>query len=334
MSIQDYKNIWVVSETVNGEVKNVDLELINLGKTLAESNGEKVVSVVIGSNVDAAAKTVATYGADQVISVEGEEYQDYSTDSFTNVVVNLVKKYQPSVLLMGATNNGRDLFARVAARLQVGSASDCTTVEVGVDGVVAWTRPTYGGKLLSTVSFLETRPQVGTVRSGSYGKGQADPSRVAEIIKETIQTPADQNRTTVKEIIKSVGEGIKLEEAEIVVAGGRGLGKAENVALLKELADELGGAVGGTRACIDAGWMAPQLQIGQSGKRVSPKLYIGCGISGAIQHIGGITSSDVIVAINKDPDAPIFEIADYGVVGDLFEIVPIFIQELKGMKVK
>ena len=334
MDIQAFKNIWVVIEAANGSVKNVDLELINQGKVLAEPSGEKVVAVVIGQDVHEAVKAVMAYGADEVIVVEGENYQVYNTDSYTNAIVQLVGKYQPAVVMMGSTNNGRDLLPRVAARLQVGSASDCTAVEVVEDGKIGWTRPIFGGNLLSSVTFTETRPQIGTVRAGSYGKGQPVEGRTVEVIEEAIQTHADQIRTKVLEIIKSVGQGIKLEEAEVVVAGGRGIGSAENVSLLTELASVLGGAVGGTRACVDAGWMAPQLQIGQSGKRVSPKLYIGCGISGAIQHIGGITSSDIIVAINKDPDAPIFEIADYGVVGDLFEVVPILIEEMKKVKVR
>jgi len=334
MDIQAFKNIWVVIEAANGSVKNVDLELINQGKVLAGPSGEKVVAVVIGQDVHEAVKAVMAYGADEVIVIEGENYQVYNTDSYTNAIVQLVGKYQPAVVMMGSTNNGRDLLPRVSARLQVGSAADCTAVEVVEDGKIGWTRPIFGGNLLSTVTFTETRPQIGTVRAGSYGKGQHVEGRTVEVIEEAIQTHADQIRTKVLEIIKSVGQGIKLEEAEVVVAGGRGLGSAENVSLLTELASVLGGAVGGTRACVDAGWMAPQLQIGQSGKRVSPKLYIGCGISGAIQHIGGITSSDIIVAINKDPDAPIFEIADYGVVGDLFEVVPILIEEMKKVKVR
>lgn len=329
MNIQDYKNTWVVVETVDGVVKNASLELINQGKAI--TNSEKTVAVVIGQNVDEAVKTVVAYGADEVLVVEGEEYKNYSTAAFANAVVTLVEKYKPSVLLTAATKNGRDLTSRVAGKLQVGSAADCTAVEI-LEGTVTFSRPIYSGNLLSTVSFPEIRPQVASIRPGAYEKGAADASRTAEVIKEAISTPADQIRTKVLDIIKSVSEGIKLEEAEIVVAGGRGLGKAENVKLMEELAAAIGGAVGGTRACIDAGWMPPQLQIGQSGKRVSPKLYIGCGISGAIQHIGGMSSSDVIIAINKDPEAPIFEIADYGVVGDLFEVVPVLIDEIKKRK--
>ena len=329
MNIQDYKNTWVVAETVDGVVINVSLELIKQGKVLAEVNNEKVVAVVIGQNVDDAVKAVISYGADEVIVVEGEEYQPYNTDSFTNAVVTLVEKYKPSVLLTGATKNGRDLASRVAGRLKIASAADCTAVDVGQDGMIRWTRPIYGGNLLSTVSFPDSRPQIGSIRPGTYDKGQADGLLAAEVMKENVKPPTDQIRTKVIEILKEVEEGIKLEDAEIVIAGGRGLGKAENVQLLNELAEVLGGAVGGTRACVDAGWMSPQQQIGQSGKRVSPKLYIGCGISGAIQHIAGMSSADVIVAINIDPDAPIFEIADYGVVGDLFEVVPVLIEEIK-----
>lgn len=332
MNSQDYKNIWVVFETVNNEVKKVSLELLNQGKTLAEATDEQVVAVIVGQHVDEAVKTAMAYGADEVLVVEGAEYKDYRTDSFSNALVKLIEKYKPSAVMMGATNNGRDLLSRVAARLHVGSAADCLAVEIGDKKTLAWTRSVYSGKLLNTVSFPNTRPQIGTVRSSTYERGQADETKVANVIREEIQTPLEQIRTTVKEIIKSVGEGVKLEDAEVVIGGGRGLGKSENVELIKELASVLGGTIGTTRACIDAGWVPYSLQIGQSGKRVSPKLYIACGISGATQHLAGITSSEVIVAINKDPDAPIFEIADYGVVGDLVEIVPILIEEIKKLK--
>lgn len=332
MNIHDYKNIWVILESVNDEVKKVSLELLNQGKALAKANGEQIVAIAIGQHVDATVKAAISHGADEVLVVKGDEYKDYNTESYTNAIVKLVEKYKPSVILLGATNNGRDLSSRVAARLQVGSAADCTAVEVGENGSIAWTRSTYGGKLMNVVSFPETRPQIGTVRSSSYEKAEADDSRTANVINEAIQTPTEQIRTKVKEVIQSVGEGIKLEDADVVVGGGRGLGKVENVELIKELAAVLGGTIGTTRACIDAGWVPYSLQIGQSGKRISPKLYIACGISGATQHLAGITSSDVIVAINKDPDAPIFELADYGVVGDLFEIVPILIEEIKKIK--
>lgn len=332
MDIQDFKNTWVFIEMAGGEVKNASLELLSQSRALADAAGEKLIAVVIGQDVNTVVKSVSSYGADEVIVVEGEEFKDYHTDIYTNAIVKLAEKYKPSVLMLAATHNGRDLATRAAGRLQVGSVADCTAVEVGEAGAIEWTRPTYGGKLFSTVTFAQTRPQIGTVRPGSYEKRQAEEVELAAVVFESIETPAEQIRTKIREIVKSVAEGIKLEEAEVVVAGGRGLGKAENVQIIKELADVLGGAVGGTRACVDAEWMPPQLQIGQSGKRIAPKLYIACGISGATQHIAGITSAEVIVAINKDPDAPIFEVADYGVVGDLFEVVPVLVEEFKKVK--
>ena len=329
MNLQDYKNIWVVLEISNGIVNKAGLELLNQGKKLAETAGEKVVAVVIGKDAEEAVKTAACYGTDEVIVVEGNEYKDYNTDIYTTAVVSLVEKYRPSAIIMGATKNGKDLLSRVAGRLQVGSASDCIAVEKGEDGSLAWTRSVYGGKMLNTVTFPETRPQIGTVRPSAYEKAQADFDRTANVIKEQIQTPADKIRTKVLELLlTTAGEGLKLEEAEVVVGCGRGIGKAENVELFKELASVLGGTIGGTRACIDTGWLPYSLQIGQSGKSIAPKLYIACGISGSTQHISGVTSSDVIIAINKDPDAPIFDIADYGVVGDIFEVVPVLIEEI------
>lgn len=332
MATRDYKNVWVITEFVDGKIINASLEILQQGKKIASGNGEKLVATIIGNNVENAVQNVIAYGADDVIVVEGQDFELYNTDCYAYAVVKLIEKYKPSVLLAGATKNGRDLLSRVASILKVGSVADCTGVEMGENGVIEWTRPIFGGNLLTTVAIPYVRPQIGTIRSGTYKKGPKDESRTAEILIENISTAAVKIRTKVVEILKSVEEGIKLEEADIVVAGGRGLGKAENVKLLNELAAVLGGAVGGTRACVDAGWMTHQQQIGQSGKKVSPKLYIGCGISGAIQHTGGISSSDVIIAINKDPDAPIFEIADYGIVGDLFEVVPVLIEEIKNLK--
>ncbi|MBM4761275.1 electron transfer flavoprotein subunit alpha/FixB family protein [Bacillus sp. B15-48] len=326
---QDASNIWVLVEKTNDKVINPSLELLKRGKELAEAKAEKVVAVVFRSTTDEALKTVAAYGADEIIVVDGDQYQHFNLDSYSYAVTTLVAKYNPSALLTAATKKGRDLISRVAAKLQVGSAADSVAVDVGEDGVLTWTREIYGGHLLSTVSFPGTKPQMGSVRPGAYDKGEPDLTKSAEVVREEVQTPSDEIRSQVIELLASVEEGIKLEEADVVIAGGRGLGKAENVELLNELAAVLGGAVGGTRACIDAGWMTANQQIGQSGKKVAPKLYIGCGISGAIQHVGGISAADVIVAINKDPDAPIFEIADYAIVGDLFEVVPVLVEEIK-----
>lgn len=333
MSINGYKNIWVFIESANGKVRNVSLELLSAGKNLANANNEKLVGIVIGKNLDDVVKTVIAYGVDEVILVEGDEYQNYSTDGYTNAMVRLVEKYSPSVILIGATNNGRDLAPRVAGRLNIGMISDCTGFEIKDDtGDIVWTKPLYGGNLISNV-LCSTRPQLATVRNGSFKKEQPDNTRTANVIKEEIKTSEDDIRTKVIDFIKAEETGnIKLEEAEVIVSGGRGLGKPENFAIIKELADVLGGAVGASRAAVDAGWISPFHQVGQTGKTVAPEVYIACGISGAIQHLAGMSSSKVIVAINKDPDAPIFDVADYAVVGDLFEVVPVLTEEIRKIK--
>jgi len=334
MNIQDYKNVWVFIETANGQAKNVGLELLNEGRKLSEANNEKLIAVVIGKDVDAAVKSAIAYGADEVILVEGDEYKNYTTDAYANAMVKLVEKYKPSVILIGATNLGRDLGPRVACRLKTGLTADCTGLGVNEEtGDIAWTRPAFGGNLMATILCSHTRPQIGTVRPGVFKKAQPDDTRTANVIKEEIRTPVEEIRTKIIDFIKATGEaGVKLEEADIIVSGGRGLGKAENFALIKELADVLGGAVGASRAAVDAGWISPLRQVGQTGKTVGPKIYIACGISGAIQHLAGMSSSEVIVAINKDPEAPIFDVADYGVVGDLFEVIPVLIEEIKKIK--
>ncbi|HWR42856.1 electron transfer flavoprotein subunit alpha/FixB family protein [Sporomusa sp.] len=334
MNIADYKNVWVFIENAHGQAKNVGLELLNQGRILAAANNEKLLGVVIGKDVDDAVKSAIAYGADEVILVEGEEYKDYNTDGYTNVMVKLVEKHKPSVILIGASNNGRDLGPRIAGRLATGLTADCTGLGINEEtGDVAWTRPAFGGNLMATILCSNTRPQIGTVRPGVFKKAQPDAAKTANVIREEIRTPAEDIRTKVVGFIKAVDEAaVNLEEAEIIVSGGRGMGKPENFAIIKELADILGGAVGASRAAVDAGWMPPLQQVGQTGKTVGPKIYIACGISGAIQHLAGMSSSDIIVAINKDPDAPIFDVADYGVVGDLFEVIPVLIEEIKKIK--
>ncbi|WP_379969277.1 electron transfer flavoprotein subunit alpha/FixB family protein [Ectobacillus sp. sgz5001026] len=332
MDFAEYKNIWVFIETSEGEAKNVGLELLNQGKKLAQINNEKVIAVVIGKDIDSVVKSATAYGADEIIVVEGEEYKDFSTDGFANVMSRLVEKYKPAAILIGATYNGRDLGSRVSTRLETGLTADCTQLDVNEDGTIAWTRPAYGGNLMGTI-ICSARPQIGTVRPGVFKKAEKDDSRTATIINEDIRTPANEIRTKIVEIINATAEaGVNLEEAEVIVAGGRGVGKAENFELIKNLADQFGGAVAASRACVDAGWISPLQQVGQTGKTVGPKIYIACGISGAIQHVAGMSSSEVIIAINKDPDAPIFDIADYGIVGDMFEVIPEFIKEMKSLK--
>lgn len=334
MNVKEYKNVWVYIEIARGEARNVSLELLNQGRLLAEANNEKLVAVIIGKDLDAVAKSVIAYGADEVILVEGEEYKDYNTDGYASAMARLSEKYKPSVILIGGTIQGRDLAPRVSCRLKTGCVADCTGLEVNGDtGDIEWTRPAFGGNIMATVSCPGTRPQIGTVRPGAFKKAQPDSTRTANVIREEIRTPAEEIRTKIVDFIKSAEEaGVKLEEAEIVVSGGRGIGKPENFAIIKELADVLGGAVGASRAAVDAGWISPLRQVGQTGKTVGPKIYFACGISGAVQHLAGMSSSKIIVAINKDPEAPIFDVADFGVVGDLFEVIPVLIEEFKKIK--
>ncbi len=326
------KDLWVFIETDDeGKARNVGLELLNPGRMLADKQGGQLVAVVVAGSVAEAAKEAAAYGADKVITVEGEEYKHYTTDAYTDAICALIEKYGPTTMLIGATNVGRDLGPRMACRLKTGLTADCTALDIDPDsGNMAWTRPAFGGNLMATILCPNNRPQLGTVRPGVFKKAVKDESRQAEVISEDIHVTADRIRTRVIEVLKDMGaENVDLEGAEVIVAGGRGVGGPEGFEPLKELAGLLGGVVGASRAAVDSGWIPHVHQVGQTGKTVGPKLYIACGISGAIQHVAGMSSSDTIVAINKDPDATIFRVADYGVVGDLKLVIPALIQEIK-----
>lgn len=324
-------DLWVFVETnEDGTAKNVGLELLTPGRNLAAKQGGELVAIVIGNNVSAAVDAVNEQGADKIIVVEGEEYTHYSTDAYQIALCTLVEKYAPASILIGATNNGRDLGPRVSCRLKTGLTADCTNLDIDPEsGNVAWTRPAFGGNLMATILCPNNRPQIGTVRPGVFKKSEkVDPK--AEIIKEDIHVEPEKIRTHVLEIIKDMdAESVDLEGAEIIVSGGRGVGGEDGFRVIRELADALGGIVGASRAAVDAGWIAHAHQVGQTGKTVGPKLYIACGISGAIQHVAGMSSADIIVAINKDPDAPIFDVADYGVVGNLFEVIPVLVEEIR-----
>ena len=317
----------------DGSAKSVGLELLTPGRALAAKQGGKLVAVVIGSGVAAGVQAASRYGADQVIVVDGPEYGHYSTDAYTNALCVLAEKYGPTSMLIGATSNGRDLGPRVSCRLRTGLTADCTGLDIDPEsGNVAWTRPAFGGNLMATILCPNHRPQIGTVRPGVFKKGEAGEAK-AEIIKEDIRMAPENIRTQVLEVIREISdETVDLESADIIVSGGRGVGGPEGFAPIRELAAALGATVGASRAAVDAGWIGHAHQVGQTGKTVSPKLYIACGISGAIQHLAGISGSDVIVAINKDPDAPIFDVADYGIVGDLSEVLPIFTREIRKMR--
>jgi len=329
----DCKNVFVFVEVFGGKAKNVGLEIIGPARKIAEAKGEKVIAVVVGNDVSDACAAAAAYGADDIVTVTGEAYADYSLEGYTYALNQLVDKYKPAVLLLGATSNGRELAARLAARLKTFCAADCTGMDIGDGGAVTWTRPVYSGRYLSVLESPEACPQIVTIRPGIFKRGEPAEDAVVEVVNEDIPLPADVVRTTIVEKVADSGEGsVKLEDAEVIVSGGRGVGKPEHFSFLKELADLLGGVVGASRAAVDAGWIHHGHQVGQTGKTVGPKLYVACGISGAIQHLAGMTGSDVVIAINRDGDAPIFEIADYGVVGDLKEVVPAITEAIKKLK--
>lgn len=325
------KDLWVFVETnEEGAALNVGLELLTPGRMMADKQGGQLVAVIIGCNVDAAVAAANAQGADKIIVVDGPEYKNYTTDAYAIALCTLVEKYGPTSMMIGATNNGRDLGPRVSCRLKTGLTADCTALDVDEEsGNVAWTRPAFGGNLMATILCPDHRPQIGTVRPGVFKKSEPVEGK-AEIIKEDIHVDAADIRTQILEMIREAGgESVDLEGAEIIVSGGRGVGGPEGFEPLRELCKVLGATLGTSRATVDAGWIGHAHQVGQTGKTVGPKLYIACGISGAIQHVAGMSSSEVIVAINKDPDAPIFDIADYGVVGNLFEVVPALTAEIK-----
>lgn len=334
MNFDDYKNVWVFIESFEDQPKSVGLELLGQGRRLADELGQKLVAVALGRDTTELARASALYGADQVITVDGEEYASYSADAYGYAFLKLVDKYKPNVILIGATVNGRDLGSKLAVSLRTGLTADCTALRVDEETKnIVWERPAFGGNLYAQILCATTRPQMGTCRPGAFKMPPERPENHPECIRESIHVPQDSLRTRVLEFVKAAKSGeIPLGQAQVIVSGGRGMKNAENFALLRELADALGGTVGCSRAAVDAGWMPQSRQVGQTGTTVSPRLYIACGISGAIQHIAGMSESDTIVAINKDENAPIFEVADYCIVGDLFEVIPAILKELKARR--
>lgn len=329
-----YKGVWVYIEQVDGQAKGVGFELLGQGRKLADALGEDLAAVVIGgSKVENIAQQAFVNGADKVYLADKSDYSYYNTDIYTSIVADLITMHKPSVVLIGATHDGRDLAPRVACRVQTGLTADCTDLSIDEStGLVAWTRPAFGGNIMATILCPDQRPQMGTVRPKVFKRPIPDNTRSGEIIRITEPKQGQAIRTKLIDIVKVCTESCNLEEAEIIVSGGRGMGNPENFKLIEELAAVLGGAVGASRAVVDAGWKPALHQIGQTGKTVGPKVYFACGISGAIQHVAGVSSSDIIIAINKDKNAPIFRLADYGIVGDVLEVLPELIAEFKRIK--
>jgi electron transfer flavoprotein alpha subunit len=334
ITVEEAKGMLVYMEQNAGSLRNVGFELLGRGRELADKLAVELTALIItGINGGQLARQAIAGGADKVYIIEGPEYERFNTDAYTFAAVELINEYKPQAVLFGATVDGRDFAPRVAARLETGLCADCTGL--GVDeqtNLVIWTRPTFGGNIMAQILCPERRPQMGTVRPKIFKKPLPDNSRTGQVLKLGLSLPPSANR--VEFVREEIAEGIvcNLEEAEYIVSGGRGLGAPENFKLIEDLAAAIGGVVGASRAAVDAGWIAHLHQVGQSGKTVGPKIYIACGISGAIQHLAGMNSSDTIIAINKDPDAPIFRVADYGIVGNLFEILPALTKEIKKIR--
>ncbi len=320
--------IWVIIEQSKSEIRNVSLELLTQGRIIADQKGEPLVAVILGNGIEALSGKAAAYGADKVILVEDEKLTDYTTGAYTSVLNKLIRAGEPQAVLLGNTAVGKDLAPRLAQRLGIGMASDCTGMESDEEAYLKFKRPIYGGKAFSEVTST-VRPVLATIRPNTFAAGVPDETRQAEVVKEKAEIDAMDLRAIVKEIVLAASERPELIEANIIISGGRGMKGPENYKILEDCADTIGAAVGASRAAVDAGWIDQKFQVGQTGKTVSPTLYIACGISGAIQHVAGMGSSKVIVAINKDPEANIFNLADYGIVGDLFEIIPILTEEFQ-----
>jgi len=327
-----YKDVWVFIEHEGGKIANVSFELLGQGRKLADDVGCKLCGMLLcdSEKVDAFTKEVFSYGAEKVYVTESPLLRTYRTDPYARGAVNLIRKHKPEIVLYGATTQGRDFAGTVATTLETGLTADCTGLDIDPETkYLRQTRPAFGGNIMATIlDYPNYRPQMATVRPKVFQMPQKDESRKGETIREPFDMTEEQVRTKVLEFLKGA-EMVNLVDAEIIVSGGRGLGNAENFKVIRELATVLGAAVGASRAAVDSGWIPYEHQVGQTGRTVRPKIYIACGISGSIQHQAGMKTSDIIVAINKDPEAPIFKIATYGVVGDLFTVVPMLKEEFK-----
>ncbi len=327
-----FKGVWVFAEQHKGGIASVALELLGEGRKLADKRKTKLSAVFIGHAIKAKARELIAHGADLVYVVDDPALKDFNDDSYSAVLTTLATLHKPEIILAGATAIGRSFIPKVAAKLYAGLTADCTMLDIDPEtGNLHQTRPAFGGNIMATIVSPNHRPQMATVRHKVMKKATPDASRQGEIIDVKFTTAGDM-RTKVIKTVEELTETVNICEADIIVAGGRGMGSAKNFQLLEELAKTLGGAVGATRGAVDEGWIAYSHQVGQTGKTVCPKLYIAAGISGAIQHLAGMQSSDVIVAINKDPDAPIFSVATYGIVGDVNEVLPVMIKKFKELR--
>jgi electron transfer flavoprotein alpha subunit len=335
--LQEYHDVWVYVEHAQDQPAHVSWELIGVGAELAKARKSQVCAVVLGDQIGHLCHEAFAYGADKAYVIDSPVFRNYRTEPYYKAICFLVKKYKPEIMLIGATGEGRDLGGAIATELSTGLTADCTGLAVDEKGFLLQTRPAFGGNIMATILTERTRPQMSTVRPHVMPIPPRDGKRQGVIVRESFNIKEESIFAKVLEIIddrKPGAETLDIAAADIIVSGGRGMQNPDNFKILKELADELGGVVGSSRAAVDAGWMPPERQVGQTGKTVRPKIYIACGISGAIQHLVGMQESNVIIAINRDKQAPIFEVATYGIVGDLFKVVPALTNYIRSIKTK
>ena len=334
MALEEYKGVFIFAQQVDNQISNIAYELLGKAKDLAADLSTEVTAVLVGSDVKGLADKLAEYGADRVIVVDDPELKEYRTEPYTHALASVIEKYKPDVFLIGATAIGRDLGPRVCARIHTGLTADCTQLDIGDFPLVAipgreqkhnqllMTRPAFGGNTIATIACPDFRPQMATVRPGVMQKKDKIKGAKANIEEFNPGFTPNKNYVEILDIVKAVSDVVDIQDAKILVSGGRGVGSPENFKILEDLAEAIGGQVSCSRAVVDSGWKPKELQVGQTGKTVRPHVYFAIGISGAIQHVAGMEESDIIIAINKDETAPIFDVADYGVVGDLNKIVP------------
>jgi electron transfer flavoprotein alpha subunit len=330
MDFQDYKEVWVFIEEKNGEIPPVSLELLGAGRKLADKRGVGLAGILIGENVKNLTTTIFEYGADKAYVYDQPIFKNYRTESFMKALLECSNKYKPEIILFGATSTGKDLASAVATDLPTGLTADTTELDVEEDtGLLLASRPAFGGNIMATILCKKYRPQMATVRAKVMKALDPEPGRTGEVIEESIALQEEDIRTKVLEIVQATTKKVRIDEADIIVAGGKGLGSADGFQLIRQFAQVIGGAVGASRDVVEAGWIEHAHQVGQTGVTVTPKIYFAIGISGAIQHLVGMKNSSLIIAINSDSEAPIFQACHYGIVGDAFEIVPLLIEQFE-----
>lgn len=333
MNIEEYRGVWVFIEQNSGKIEGVSLELLGAGRELADKLEVPLAGFLLGSEIKSLTNQVISYGADEVYLIDHPILKDYRTESYMKGVMKLAETYKPEIILYGATPNGKDLASAVATDLNTGLTADTTMLDIDLENrLFEASRPAFGGNIMATILCKKHRPQMATVRPKVMKALEPDAGRIGKVIEETIELKEEDMRTKVLQIVNDVTKKANLADAHVIVCGGKGMGDEKNFQLIFEFAETIGASVGGTRDVVEAGWLPHHLQVGQTGETVTPKIFFAIALSGAIQHVVGMKNSDLIIAINKDPKAPIFDVAQYGIVGDAMEVLPKLIEQFKQVR--